>query len=121
MAKFGVKMTATVALGAIAIATTATIAQAQSRADWLSTGETITYEGYLLADEAVFASCDDDCSDLDMFLYDAQSGELVASDTLVDAVPGVVAPYEGNFLIELVMASCSVEPCATWTESDAGF
>ncbi|MFQ4139645.1 hypothetical protein PGN35_025375 [Nodosilinea sp. PGN35] len=121
MTKFGVKMTATVALGAIALASTAAMAQAQSRSDWLSTGETITYEGYLLADEAVFASCDDDCSDLDLFLYDAESGELVASDTLIDAVPGVVAPYEGNFLIEVVMASCSVEPCATWTDSDAGF
>ncbi|MGB3309518.1 MAG: hypothetical protein WBG32_12085 [Nodosilinea sp.] len=121
MAKFGVKMTAAVALGAIAVATTAAIAQAQSRVDWLQDGETITYDGYLLADEAVFAGCDDDCADLDMFLYDAASGELVASDTLEDAVPVVVAPYEGDFFIEVVMASCSLEPCETWTDSDAGF
>ncbi|MBE9112767.1 hypothetical protein IQ273_25595 [Nodosilinea sp. LEGE 07298] len=121
MAKFGVKMTAAVTLGAIAMATTAAIAQAQSRVDWLHHGETITYDGYLLADEAVFASCDDDCADLDMFLYDAATGELVASDTLVDAVPVVVAPYEGDFLIEVVMASCSLEPCEAWTDSDAGF
>lgn len=114
-------MTATVTLGAIAIATTATVAQAQSRADWLNQGETVTYDGYLLADEAVFASCDSDCDDLDIFLYDAASGALVASDTLLDAVPRVVAPYSGNFLIEVVMASCSVSPCATWTDSDAGF
>jgi hypothetical protein len=74
-----------------------------------------------LADEAVYASCDDDCTDLDLLLYDAGSGELVASDTLVDAVPVVVAPYEGNFVIEVVMASCSAEPCEAWTTSDAGF
>lgn len=121
MAKFGVKMTATVALGAIAVAATASIAQAQSRVDWLASGDSMSYDGYLLAEEAVFASCDSDCADLDIFLYDAISGELVASDTLVDAAPVVVAPYEGDFVIQVVMASCSLEPCETWTDSDAGF
>ena len=75
----------------------------------------------MLAGEVVNATCDSDCTDLDIMLYDATSGELVASDTLVDAQPVVAAPYEGNFVIEVVMASCSVEPCATWTTSEHGF
>jgi hypothetical protein len=119
--KYGVKGAAALALGAIAVVGSAAIAQAQSRSDMLATGESVAYDGYLAANESVFAACDDDCSDLDMFLYDAQTGELVASDTLVDAVPVVVAPYEGQFVIEVVMASCSLEPCATWTDSDMGF
>ena len=121
MAKFGVKMMATVALGAIAVASTTPMAQAQSRSDWLNSGEEISYSGYLLACEAVYASCDEDCGDLDIYLYDSVSGDLVASDTLVDAAPVVVAPYEGDFLIQVVMASCNINPCAAWTDSDAGF
>ncbi|WOD40066.1 hypothetical protein [Nodosilinea sp. E11] len=120
-AQYGVKLAAAMTLGAIAIASTAPLAQAQSRVDWLSSGEEIVYDGYLLADEVVHAICDDDCYDLDMFLYDAVSGELVASDTLDDAIPVVVAPYEGEFLIQLVMVGCSIEPCEIWTDSDAGF
>ncbi|MBE9140844.1 hypothetical protein IQ254_27205 [Nodosilinea sp. LEGE 07088] len=121
MVQFGVKAAATVVLGAIAVVSTAPMADAQSRSDWLASGETITYDGYLLAGESVYASCDDDCADLDIYLYDANSGNLVASDSLIDAVPVVVAPYEGNFFIEVVMASCVNNPCATWTDSDAGF
>lgn len=121
MAQRGFKMAAAFALGAIAVASSAAIAQAQSRTDWLSSGDNIMYDGYLYAGEAVHAICDDDCYDLDMFLYDAETGDLVASDTLEDAIPLVIAPYEGNFLIELVMAGCSLEPCETWTDSDAGF
>ncbi|MBW4652039.1 MAG: hypothetical protein KME20_03125 [Kaiparowitsia implicata GSE-PSE-MK54-09C] len=121
MAQRGFKMAAAFALGAIAVASSAAIAQAQSRVGWLSSGESIAYEGYLFADEAVAAMCDDNCYDLDMYLYDAETGDLVASDVLEDSVPIVVAPYEGNFLVELVMVSCGAEPCETWTDSDAGF
>ncbi|HSM84455.1 MAG TPA: hypothetical protein VLS96_22400 [Nodosilinea sp.] len=121
MAQYGVNMVAALTLGAMAVASTATIAQAQSRVDWLSTGEEVTYDGYLLADEAVYASCDDNCGDIDLYLYDAASGDLVATDDLLDAIPVVVAPYEGDFFIQVVMASCSAEPCETWTDSDAGF
>lgn len=121
MAQFGVKVAATVALGTIALVSTAAIAQAQSRSDSLASGQSVTYNGYLMTNETVYASCDDDCTDLDLYLYDADSGDLVASDTLVDAAPVVVAPYEGNFVIEVVMASCSFEPCAAWTDSDGGF
>ncbi len=121
MARFGVKTVAAVVLGAIAVASSAAIAQAQSRVDWLSSGENIMYDGYLYDGEAVNATCDDDCYDIDLFLYDAETGDLVASDTLEDAIPVVIAPYEGDFLIEVVMAGCSLEPCETWTDSEAGF
>ncbi|PZO35304.1 MAG: hypothetical protein DCF17_18895 [Shackletoniella antarctica] len=121
MVQRGFKLAAAFALGAIAVASSAAIAQAQSRVDWLSSGENIMYDGYLYDGEAVYAVCDDDCSDLDLFLYDAETGDLVASDTLEDAIPVVIAPYEGNFLIEVVMAGCSLEPCETWTDSEAGF
>ena len=114
-------MAAAFALGAIAVASSAAIAQAQSRVDWLSSGENIMYDGYLYDGEAVSAICDDDCYDIDLFLYDAETGDLVDSDTMEDAVPVVIAPYEGNFWIEVMMVGCSLEPCETWTDSDAGF
>lgn len=121
MAQFGFKMAAGLTIGAIAVVSSAAIAQAQSRSDWLSSGETISYSGTLLADENVYASCDADCTDLDLYLYDAVTGELVASDTLVDANPVVMAPYSGDFIIDVVMASCNAGACEAWTDSDAGF
>jgi hypothetical protein len=121
MAQFTVKMLMALSLGAVAVASSAAIVQAQSRSDALANGEAVTYSGVLYAGETVYASCDEDCTDLDINLYDAVSGDLVASDTELDANPVVVAPYDGEFFIEVVMASCSVEPCATWTESEAGF
>lgn len=121
MAILPVKSLAALALGTLAVAGGATLVQAQSRTDWLSTGQSVSYDGYLLAGETVVATCDGDCTDIDILLYDANDGSLVASDTLADAQPVVSAPYEGSFVIEVVMASCSVEPCAVWTDSDHGF
>ncbi|WP_008311510.1 hypothetical protein [Leptolyngbya sp. PCC 6406] len=108
-------------MGAIAVLGSAGLAQAQSRMDWLSSGESVTYEGYLFTDENVYGICDDNCSDLDIYLYDAGSGELVSSDTLVDNLPIVTAPYEGNFLIQVVMVDCLASACETATDSDTGF
>lgn len=108
-------------MGAIAVLGAAGLAQAQSRTDWLSAGESVTYEGYLFADENVYGICDDNCSDLDIYLYDAGSGELVDADTLLDDFPIVTAPYESYFLIEVVMVNCAASACETATDSDAGF
>jgi hypothetical protein len=121
MARFGFKMSAALTLGAIAVASSAAIVHAQSRADWLASGESVTYDGYLLADEGVYAGCDENCADLDLYLYDASSGELVASDTLADPNPVVAAPYEGSFLIEAIMVVCNADACETTTDSDQGF
>lgn len=121
MALRPVQSVAALALGALAVAGAATLAQAQSRTDWLSSGQSVSYDGVLYAGEAVYATCDGDCTDIDILLYDANDGSLVGSDTLADAQPVVVAPYEGNFVIEVVMLSCSIEPCAVWTDSEHGF
>ncbi|MBD2428686.1 hypothetical protein [Phormidium sp. FACHB-1136] len=115
------KSLAALAFSAVALASGAALVQAQSRTDSLSTGQSVSYDGFLYAGETVYATCDSDCTDLDILLYDANDGSLVASDVFPDAQPVVTAPYEGSFVIEVVMASCSVEPCATWTDSDNGF
>jgi hypothetical protein len=121
MAKLGVKSSLVCSLAALSLAGTAGLAQAESRSDWLSEGESITYEGYLLEGEDVFGACDEDCTDLDIYLYDAVSGDLIAEDVLVDSFPVVTAPYDGDFLIEVYMVTCSVEPCLAEIDSDHGF
>ena len=121
MAMLPVKSLAALVIGTIAVAGGATLVQAQSRTDWLSTGQSASYNGYLYAGEAVYATCDGDCTDIDILLFDANNGRLVDSDTLADDQPVVVAPYEGSFVIEVVMARCSVAPCAVWTDSEYGF
>lgn len=109
------------AIGGSAIALTATTATAEPYTAFLSTGEVEVYEAYLLAGENLFASCDLDCEDLDIYLYDAYTGELVESDTLADAEPIVTAPYEGTFLVETTMVFCDASFCEAWTDSDEGF
>ena len=96
-------------------------AQADVYTTFLASGESETYEGFFLADEDIYASCDDNCQDLDIFLYDAYTGELIESDTLVDANPVVTAPYDGNFLVETLMVVCNTDVCEAWTDSDEGF
>lgn len=121
MATLPVKSLAALALGTFVVGSGATLALAQSRTDWLSTGQSVSHDGFLVSGETVYATCDSDCTDLDIMLYDADSGQLVDSDTLTDAQPVVAAPYEGNFVIEVVMANCSVDLCAAWTDSEHGF
>ncbi len=57
-------------------------------------------------------ACDNDCGDLDLFLYD-EDGDEVDSDVSVDAIPTVsVNPRRtGDYRIKVKMYSCSVEPC----------
>lgn len=99
----------------------ANLASAEVRTTFLASGESETYEGYFLADEDIYANCDDNCTDLDIFLYDAYTGELIESDTLLDANPVVTAPYDGDFLVETLMVTCNTDVCEAWTDSDEGF
>jgi hypothetical protein len=56
--------------------------------------------------------CDNDCSDVDITLYDA-SGSVVDSDLLDDDVPIVsVSPSRsGRYRVHVSMAVCTAEPC----------
>lgn len=56
--------------------------------------------------------CDNDCSDLDIRLYNA-GGTLLAEDQLEDDVPIVelVPTANGTVRIEVEMYKCSAEPC----------
>ncbi|HEY9886982.1 MAG TPA: hypothetical protein V6D02_01175 [Candidatus Obscuribacterales bacterium] len=108
-------------LGAAAIAAPVAIADIEPYTTFLASGESEVYGGYLLAGEEIYASCDANCEDLDLFLYDAVTEEVVASDTELDAFPVVVAPYDGEFWVETVMVTCYTDVCEAWTDSDAGF
>ncbi|BAW95208.1 hypothetical protein NIES970_01100 [[Synechococcus] sp. NIES-970] len=94
---------------------------AQDRALWLYDGEEETVSGYFYAGEDIYASCDEDCYDLDLFLYDS-AGRIVDSDTLDDSFPIVQAPYEGNFSVRVKMYDCAhTAGCAVEVSSDYGF
>ena len=56
--------------------------------------------------------CDEDCSDIDMAIYDGK-GRLLDEDVLEDDYPivDVSVATGGNYKVELDMYSCSVEPC----------
>jgi hypothetical protein len=56
--------------------------------------------------------CDNDCSDLDLRLFDS-SGREVAADVLTDDTPVVnVTPRRsGTYTVRAIMTSCSDEPC----------
>jgi len=104
-----------------AIALLALPSMAEVRTAFLASGESETYEGYFLADEDIYAHCDANCEDLDIFLYDAYTGELIESDTLLDAHPVVTAPYDGDFRVKTLMVTCRAKTCQAWTDSDEGF
>ena len=56
--------------------------------------------------------CDNDCSDLDLRLYDP-NGREVASDVLTDDKPVVswTPRRTGTYTVRAIMTSCSSEPC----------
>ena len=58
-------------------------------------------------------ACDNDCSDIDFWLYD-NNGNLIDSDTAADDAPVVrVTPARnGTFRLKVRMHSCSTSPCA---------
>ena len=57
------------------------------------------------------AACDQDCTDIDLWIYD-ENGNLISSDTEMDAVPvvGVIPGYDATFRIDILMFECSNEP-----------
>jgi hypothetical protein len=119
---FTLRATLTGTCFAIAAAGFASAAIAQDRSLWLYNGDTTMVDGYFLAGEGVYGACDEDCFDLDLFLYDAVTGDLVAQDVETDAVPYVVAPWDGDFVLEVTMPDCShADGCAAWVSSDHGF
>jgi hypothetical protein len=64
--------------------------------------------GYLF-----MGACDEDCSDLDLFLYD-DTGRLLAAQEEVTDVPVLeyAAPFAAELTLRVRMYSCNVEPCA---------
>ena len=112
---------ATAALAAVAFAGVAVEARAQDRSLWLSNGGSETVEGAFYSGETIFGSCDGDCYDLDLSLFDS-AGNLVSQDIAGDAAPVVVAPYDGYFYVEVSMPNCShPSGCEAWVSSDNGF
>ncbi|MGF1522316.1 MAG: hypothetical protein ACFBSF_08365 [Leptolyngbyaceae cyanobacterium] len=98
-----------------------TSVEAQDKSLWLYNGQSTTIEGYFYEGEYIYGECDQDCMDLDLFLYDA-SGNLVYQDVEPDSAPIVVAPFDGSFSIEVSMPSCvHPEGCEVWVSSDHGF
>lgn len=61
---------------------------------------------------ALVAVCDEDCSDIDLRLFDPD-GDEVDSDVQTDDTPIVqAAPRNtGKYRVKVIMASCSTSPC----------
>lgn len=61
---------------------------------------------------ALVGVCDNDCSDLDLVVFDAD-GEQVDSDIQTDDVPIVqVSPRETQrYRVKVLMATCKTSPC----------
>lgn len=80
----------------------------------LSTGGTINYSFQFVAGRSytILGVCDNDCSDLDITLYDP-AGNQVAEDILTDDKPvaSITARRSGRYRATISMAACSTEPC----------
>jgi hypothetical protein len=80
----------------------------------LDQGETINYSFQLVAGRSytILGVCDNDCSDLDITLYDP-NGNQVAEDVLTDDKPvaSVTARRSGRYRATISMASCSTGAC----------
>ncbi|MGC1308339.1 MAG: hypothetical protein WA885_14030 [Phormidesmis sp.] len=114
-------LASTVACTSVAFLALVSPAMAQDRVLWLEDNEQAAMAAYLLEGESVYATCDQDCSDLDLFLYN-DLGAMVASDDELDSFPMVVAPYEGDFMIEVTMPSCPHSAgCSVSVSSDYSF
>ena len=60
----------------------------------------------------IFGACDNDCTDVDLKILDA-SGNTVMQDIAVDDRPVLLftARNSGKYRVEVIMASCSANPC----------
>lgn len=80
----------------------------------LDQGDTINYSFQLVAGRSytILGVCDNDCSDLDITLYDP-AGNQVAEDVLTDDKPvaSVTARRSGRYRATISMASCSTGAC----------
>jgi hypothetical protein len=58
------------------------------------------------------AACDNDCSDIDVWLYDGQGNEI-SRDVEPDSMPIVFAQprYNDTFTLKVKMYNCTIEPC----------
>jgi hypothetical protein len=57
-------------------------------------------------------ACDNDCTDLDLKIYD-QTGALLMSDVAIDDHPTLMfsAVSGGTYRVEVIMARCNRNPC----------
>jgi hypothetical protein len=75
------------------------------------TAETLAYASQDGGDVIFVGVCDDDCTDLDLRVRNAQGG-VVGEDVLADNIPAVPAPTGGRPLsVEVIMAACTQDPC----------
>lgn len=76
------------------------------------TYDTVTYELEAGTTYMVMATCDEDCEDLDLELYDAD-GNFLETDDAVDPTPMISFTPEvsGLYSVNVVMYACSVESC----------
>lgn len=74
--------------------------------------ETVTLSLDVGVEYQIMGACDNDCSDVDLTLYDG-AGNQVDQDLQLDDYPIVsVTPRRGgNFRVVVSMADCSAEPC----------
>ena len=80
----------------------------------LTEGRSVSVNVQLDADNdyAFLGVCDNDCSDLDLRIYDSL-GKLVDEDIEADDYPVLLlsANRAGTYRVEVVMAACSSDPC----------
>ena len=75
------------------------------------TSQAFSYATQDSGDIMIVGVCDNDCTDLDLRVRNAQGG-VVGEDVLTDAIPVVPAPAGGRPLnIDVIMAACSQDPC----------
>ncbi len=73
----------------------------------------------------IWGFCDNDCSDLDLTLYDP-GGNVVATDVELDDTPLLIitASMSGSYSLEVKMIDCSVSPCfygvGLWSSGGGG-
>jgi len=60
----------------------------------------------------LFGACDNDCTDVDLRIHDAR-GNLIMQDVAADDRPVLIftANSSGKYRVDVVMASCSANPC----------
>ena len=74
--------------------------------------QAITFTLDIGREYAILGLCDEDCTDVDLTLFDA-AGRQVSIDVKDDDYPVVsVAPGRtGTYRVQVSMATCSAEPC----------